>query len=135
MLLLWAMTGAFYPAVDLCAGEKERGTLETLLSSPAERSEIVLGKLLTIMAFSMVTAALNLVSVGVTGWLIFRQMRELRRAAAAGRAVAVAGPGAGVGLVQRAVPGPGLVRPQHEGRPVLPHAAVDAVACRWPCCR
>ncbi len=74
LLLLWAMTGAFYPAVDLCAGEKERGTLETLLSSPAERSEIVLGKLLTIMAFSMITAALNLVSVGITGCLIFRQM-------------------------------------------------------------
>jgi sodium transport system permease protein len=74
MLLLWAMTGAFYPAVDLCAGEKERGTLETLLSSPAERSEIVLGKLLTIMAFSMITAALNLVSVAVTGLLIFRQI-------------------------------------------------------------
>ena len=47
LLLLWALTGAFYPAVDLCAGEKERGTLETLLSSPAARSEIVLGKLLT----------------------------------------------------------------------------------------
>src|SRR5208282_4719425 len=76
MLLLWAMTGAFYPAVDLCAGEKERGTLETLLSSPAERSEIVLGKLLTIMAFSMITAALNLVSVGVTGCLVFRQMEN-----------------------------------------------------------
>ncbi len=76
MLLLWAMTGAFYPAVDLCAGEKERGTLETLLSSPAERSEIVLGKLLTIMAFSMVTSALNLVSVGLTGCLIFRQMQD-----------------------------------------------------------
>jgi sodium transport system permease protein len=74
MLLLWAMTGAFYPAIDLCAGEKERGTLETLLSSPAERSEIVVGKLLTIMAFSMITAALNLVSVGITGCLIFRQM-------------------------------------------------------------
>ncbi len=74
LLLLWAMTGAFYPAIDLCAGEKERGTLETLLSSPAERSDIVLGKLLTIMAFSMVTAALNLVCVGVTGGLIFRQM-------------------------------------------------------------
>ena len=76
LLLLWAMTGAFYPAVDLCAGEKERGTLETLLSSPAERSEIVLGKLLTIMAFSMATAVLNLVSVGVTGSLIFRQMES-----------------------------------------------------------
>ena len=76
MLLLWAMTGAFYPAVDLCAGEKERGTLETLLSSPAERSEIVLGKLLTIMVFSMVTAALNLLSVGITGSLVFRQMEN-----------------------------------------------------------
>ena len=58
MLLLWALTGAFYPAIDLCAGEKERGTLETLLSSPAERGEIVLGKLLAIALFSVVTAAL-----------------------------------------------------------------------------
>ncbi len=71
MLLIWALTGAFYPAVDLCAGEKERGTLETLLSAPAQRSEIVLGKLLTIMLFSATTAVLNLLSVGVTGWLIF----------------------------------------------------------------
>ena len=67
LLLLWALTGAFYPAIDLCAGEKERGTLETLLSSPAGRSEIVLGKLLTIMLFSIVTALLNLASVAVTG--------------------------------------------------------------------
>ncbi|NLE39719.1 MAG: CPBP family intramembrane metalloprotease [Pirellulaceae bacterium] len=70
MLLLWALTGAFYPAVDLCAGEKERGTLETLLSSPADRSEIVIGKLVTIMLFSMATAILNLISMGFTGWLI-----------------------------------------------------------------
>jgi sodium transport system permease protein len=76
LLLLWAMTGAFYPAVDLCAGEKERGTLETLLSSPAERSEIVLGKLLTIMVFSMVTAALNLLCGGVMGSLVFRQQEN-----------------------------------------------------------
>ncbi len=76
MLLLWAMTGAFYPAVDLCAGEKERGTLETLLSSPAERSEIVLGKLLTVMIFSMATAVLNLVSMGVAGWLILGHSPE-----------------------------------------------------------
>ena len=32
ILMIWALTGAFYPAVDLCAGEKERGTLETLLT-------------------------------------------------------------------------------------------------------
>jgi sodium transport system permease protein len=77
VLLLWAMTGAFYPAIDLCAGEKERGTLETLLSSPAERSEIVLGKLLTVMVFSMATAGLNLVSMGLTGWLLLSRMPHL----------------------------------------------------------
>ena len=76
LLLVWALTGAFYPAIDLCAGEKERGTLETLLSSPAERSEIVLGKLVTIMLFSMATAVLNLVSMGVTGWLILAQLPQ-----------------------------------------------------------
>ncbi len=67
VLFVWALTGAFYPAVDLCAGEKERGTLETLLSSPAERSEIVLGKLLTIMGFSSATSLLNLLSMAITG--------------------------------------------------------------------
>ncbi|MBL9092926.1 MAG: CPBP family intramembrane metalloprotease [Planctomycetaceae bacterium] len=69
LLLIWALTGAFYPAIDLCAGEKERGTLETLLSSPAERSEIVWGKLLTVMLFSVVTAVLNILSIGLTGTL------------------------------------------------------------------
>ncbi|MDZ7620181.1 MAG: ABC transporter permease subunit/CPBP intramembrane protease [Patescibacteria group bacterium] len=73
MLVLWAMTGAFYPAVDLCAGEKERGTMETLLCSPALRSEIVVGKLLTVILFSSATAVLNLVSVGVTGSVVLSQ--------------------------------------------------------------
>lgn len=70
VVFVWALTGAFYPAVDLCAGEKERGTLETLLSSPAERTEIVLGKLLTIMGFSSATSLLNLLSMVLTGTAI-----------------------------------------------------------------
>ena len=74
VLLIWALTGAFYPAIDLCAGEKERGTLETLLSSPAERSEIVWGKLLTIMLFSVATAGLNLLSMGLTGTFVISQL-------------------------------------------------------------
>lgn len=74
ILVIWALTGAFYPAVDLCAGEKERGTLETLLSSPALRSEIVAGKLLAIMAFSIATSLLNLASLGFTAKLVFGQM-------------------------------------------------------------
>lgn len=61
------ITGAFYPAIDLGAGEKERGTMETLLISPAKRVELVLGKFATIMLFSTATALLNLLSMGLTG--------------------------------------------------------------------
>ncbi|HTN75226.1 MAG TPA: ABC transporter permease subunit/CPBP intramembrane protease [Pirellulaceae bacterium] len=77
VLLVWALTGAFYPAIDLCAGEKERGTLETLLSSPAQRSEIVWGKLLTVMTFSMTTSLLNLCSMAATGSFVFTQMQRM----------------------------------------------------------
>jgi len=67
LLVIMAVTGAFYPAVDLAAGEKERGTMETLLICPASRSEIVLGKFFTVMLFSVSTAILNLISMGLTG--------------------------------------------------------------------
>jgi sodium transport system permease protein len=67
LLVIMSLTGAFYPAVDLCAGEKERGTMETLLISPASRSEIVVGKFLTVMLASVTTALLNLLSMGLTG--------------------------------------------------------------------
>lgn len=80
LLVMMSLTGAFYPAVDLCAGEKERGTMETLLISPATRAEIVLGKFFTVMLASVATALLNLASMGLT----------------AGRIAAVFG-GAGVG--------------------------------------
>ncbi|HEX5104197.1 MAG TPA: ABC transporter permease subunit/CPBP intramembrane protease, partial [Pirellulaceae bacterium] len=77
VLMVWALTGAFYPAIDLCAGEKERGTLETLLSSPAARSEIVWGKLLTVMTFSMATSLLNLLSMTATGAFIISQIQRM----------------------------------------------------------
>jgi sodium transport system permease protein len=68
VLVMWSLAGALYPAVDLCAGEKERGTMETLLISPASRDEIVWGKFLTIWVFSAATALLNLLSIGWTIW-------------------------------------------------------------------
>ncbi|HTU20915.1 MAG TPA: ABC transporter permease subunit/CPBP intramembrane protease [Gemmataceae bacterium] len=68
VLVMWSLAGALYPAVDLCAGEKERGTMETLLISPAGRAEIVYGKFLTIWIFSAATALLNLLSMGATTW-------------------------------------------------------------------
>jgi sodium transport system permease protein len=68
VLVMWSLAGALYPAVDLCAGEKERGTMETLLISPASREEIVWGKFLTIWVFSGATGLINLLSMGLTTW-------------------------------------------------------------------
>ncbi|RJP74778.1 MAG: ABC transporter permease [Candidatus Zixiibacteriota bacterium] len=66
LVILLAMTGCTYPAIDLTAGEKERGTLETLLVSPASRLELVLGKFLTTMLAGFITASLTLTSMLVT---------------------------------------------------------------------
>jgi sodium transport system permease protein len=83
VVFIWALTGAFYPAIDLCAGEKERGTLETLLSSPASRTEIVWGKLLTVMTFSMGTSMLNLFSMSFTGLFVINSMARMSQGAMA----------------------------------------------------
>jgi sodium transport system permease protein len=66
LLVMMALTGAFYPAVDLAAGEKERGTLETLLVAPVTRTEIVLGKFAAVWVIAVATALLNLVVMGLT---------------------------------------------------------------------
>src|SRR5256885_17257534 len=66
MLVMWSLAAAIYPAVEVCAGEKDRGTMETLLITPAGREEIVWGKFLTIWVFSAATTLLNLVSMGIS---------------------------------------------------------------------
>jgi len=58
--------GAMYAAMDLSAGEKERKTLEILLSSPASRQTIVLAKLAVVILVSVITAFLNLVGFGLS---------------------------------------------------------------------
>lgn len=67
IIILMALTGAMYPAVDLTAGEKERGTLETLLVSGVSRVDIVLGKFLTVFTASLVTAVLSIGSMAAMG--------------------------------------------------------------------
>jgi sodium transport system permease protein len=64
--LLLAFTGAMYPAMDLTAGEKERGTMETLLCSPAARVDLVLGKFLMILTASLGTVVCSLISTTLT---------------------------------------------------------------------
>lgn len=66
MVILLCMTGAMYPAIDLTAGEKERGTMETILSSPISRMHLVLGKFLLILTAALGTAAISVLSMGVS---------------------------------------------------------------------
>jgi sodium transport system permease protein len=66
MLILMCLQGAMHPAIDLTAGEKERGTMETILSSPVSRTHLVLGKFLLVVTASLITAVLLLFSVSVS---------------------------------------------------------------------
>jgi sodium transport system permease protein len=66
LAILMCMTGAMYPAMDLTAGEKERGTMETILSSPIKRTHLVLGKFLLVFTASLATATLSVISMGAS---------------------------------------------------------------------
>jgi sodium transport system permease protein len=77
ILFLWTLTGAFYAAVDGCAGEKERGTLEALLVTPSTRRQIVLGKLMTIMTFSLTSGLVNLIGTIGTGLFVSAQLNAM----------------------------------------------------------
>ena len=66
MIIIFCFTGAMYPAMDLTAGEKERGTMETILSSPVSRTDLVMGKFLTVVTASVVTAMISILSLGFT---------------------------------------------------------------------
>lgn len=66
LIIILCFTGAMYPAMDLTAGEKERGTMETLLCSPVARVDIVLGKFLMVLTGSLSAMGFMLLSMGVT---------------------------------------------------------------------
>jgi sodium transport system permease protein len=65
-VILLCLTGAMYPAMDLTAGEKERGTIETILCSPVSRTHLVLGKFLMVLTASIATAALSIASMAAS---------------------------------------------------------------------
>jgi sodium transport system permease protein len=65
-IIFLCLMGAMYPAMDLTAGEKERGTMETLLCCPASRTDIVLGKFLMVLTGSLSAVMFSIVSLGLT---------------------------------------------------------------------
>ena len=66
IIIILCFTGAMYPAMDLTAGEKERGTMETLLCSPVARVDLVLGKFLMVLTGSLSAMLLSLTSMGLS---------------------------------------------------------------------
>jgi len=63
LIIIFCFTGSMYPAIDLAAGEKERGTLETLLTSPAGRMEILLGKFGVVGLTGILTALVSILGM------------------------------------------------------------------------
>ena len=66
ILILMTVTGAVYPAIDLTAGERERGTLEVLIAAPIPRVGVLLAKYVTVLLVALLTAVANLVTMTIT---------------------------------------------------------------------
>jgi sodium transport system permease protein len=66
LIVIFCFVGAIYPAIDVTAGEKERGTMETLLCCPLARIDIVLGKFLMILTCSLAAVAVACCSLAAS---------------------------------------------------------------------
>lgn len=69
VLVLMTITGAVYPAIDLTAGERERGTMESLMASPVPRFYVLLAKYVAVVTVALLTAIANLLAMFTTLWL------------------------------------------------------------------
>ena len=63
ILVTSILTGAIYPAIDATAGERERGTLETIMTLPVRKSDVMISKFLSVSTIAVFSAVLNLVSM------------------------------------------------------------------------
>ncbi len=68
VLVLMTITGAVYPAIDLTAGERERGTMESVMASPVPRGYVLFAKYTAVVIVALFTAIANLVAMFTTLW-------------------------------------------------------------------
>ncbi len=66
VLVLMTITGAVYPAIDLTAGERERGTMESLMASPVPRFYVLFAKYVAVVIVALLTAIANLLAMFTT---------------------------------------------------------------------
>lgn len=69
VLVLMTMAGAVYPAIDLTAGERERGTMEALIVSPIPTSALLIAKYAAVVTVALLTALANLAAMTITLWV------------------------------------------------------------------
>jgi len=77
-IIMTVLMGALYPAIDLTAGERERGSIQTLFTAPISPVEILTGKYLTVLIISLISGMANLLSLT----LVFSQGMMLEPALA-----------------------------------------------------
>lgn len=77
LFIIMAITiSSTYPATDATAGEKERGTLETLLTFPIKSKDIIVGKFLSVSLSSIVTGLISLILM-IASLLVANGMFEI----------------------------------------------------------
>jgi sodium transport system permease protein len=73
LFVLFCFMGSMYPAIDLAAGEKERGTMETLLTAPVGRFQILLGKFAVVVLSGLLSAAVSVIGI----FIAIQQFQEI----------------------------------------------------------
>ena len=79
LLITGIMTGCMYPAIDITAGEKERGTLETLLTLPIGNLELIISKFLSVATISIVSVFINILSIGGIVFYLYKTVVSLSK--------------------------------------------------------
>src|SRR5690606_4653346 len=69
-IAIWTLTGSRMTAIDATAGEKERGTLESLLVAPVRRSEVVVGKFFATLTFGLSASLAAIAGYLLGGWVM-----------------------------------------------------------------
>lgn len=73
LFIIFSLTGCLHPATDLAAGEKERGTLETLLTCPATRFQILVGKFAVVLGNGFFSAGISMLGL----FIAFRSVAQI----------------------------------------------------------
>lgn len=77
LLITSVLMGCVYPAIDATSGEKERGTLETLLTCPINNLELIMSKFLSVATIAAFSVFINMISVGGIAVYLYLTMKSL----------------------------------------------------------